>query len=118
MSVADGRVMVGTTVNTGLADTLTLVGHPRFRTIAFLGAAQIDRYGNLNSTCIGNYHRPKTRFPGSGGACDALSTAYATIIFMTHDKTRFVEPWTTVPARDGSREATHVRKPVSDAGGL
>ena len=91
LSVADGRVMVGTSVNTGLADSLTFVGHPRFRTIAFLGAAQIDRYGNLNSTCIGDYHRPKTRFPGSGGACDALSTAYATIIFMTHDKKRFVE---------------------------
>jgi glutaconate CoA-transferase, subunit B len=91
LSVADGRVMVGTSVNTGLADALTLVGNPRFQTIAFLGAAQIDKYGNLNSTCIGNYHHPKTRFPGSGGACDALSTASATIVFMTHDKKRFVE---------------------------
>jgi glutaconate CoA-transferase subunit B len=91
ISVADGRVMVGTSVNTGLADTLTLVGHPRFKTVAFLGAAQIDRYGNLNSTCIGDYHRPKARFPGSGGACDALSTATATIIFMNHEKKKFVE---------------------------
>lgn len=91
LSVADGRVMVGGSLNTGLADALTLVGHYRFRTIAFLGAAQIDRYGNLNSTCIGDYHCPRIRFPGSGGACDALSGASATIIFMTHDTTRFVE---------------------------
>ncbi len=38
--------------------------------VAFLGAAQIDRYGNLNSTVIGSYQNPKVRLPGSGGACE------------------------------------------------
>ena len=67
------------------------MGHRRFNTIAFLGAAQIDRYGNLNSTCLGDYQRPKVRFPGSGGACDAASLASGVIIFMQLGKKRFVE---------------------------
>lgn len=56
----------------------------------FLGGAQIDPYGNLNSTCIGNYMRPKTRFTGSGGA-NGISTYCDTIITMKHQKRRFIE---------------------------
>lgn len=56
----------------------------------FLGGAQIDPYGNLNSTCIGNYNMPKTRFTGSGGA-NGISTYCNTIIIMKHEKRRFVE---------------------------
>lgn len=91
MAVADPRVMVGTSVNSGLADALSLLCHPKFRTIAFLGAAQIDCYGNLNSTLLGSYEFPKQRFPGSGGACDAASMAFGVIIFMQHQKRRFVK---------------------------
>jgi len=90
LAVADPRVMVGTAVNSGLADALSLLGHPKLRTIAFLGAAQIDRYGNLNSTQLGSYDQPLQRFPGSGGACDAASLAYGVIIFMQHQRRRFV----------------------------
>src|SRR5256714_5757791 len=36
-------------------------------TVGFLGGAQVDRYGNLNSTVIGDYHRPRVRLPGAGG---------------------------------------------------
>ncbi len=91
LAVADPRVMSGTCLNTGLIDSFSILSNPRFRTIAFLGAAQIDRYGNLNSTSLGDYHRPKARFPGSGGACDAASLASGVIIFMQHEKRRFVE---------------------------
>jgi glutaconate CoA-transferase subunit B len=70
MAVADLRVMSGTSLNSGLIDAFSVVAHRKLRTIAFLGAAQIDRYGNLNTTVIGDYHRPKTRLSGSGGACD------------------------------------------------
>ena len=90
LAVADPRVMVGTSMNSGLADALSLLGHPKLRTIAFLGAAQIDRYGNLNSTQLGTYDEPTQRFPGSGGACDAASLAYGVIIFMQHQRRRFV----------------------------
>jgi len=57
----------------------------------FSWAAQIDRFGNINSTCIGPNERPKVRFSGSRGACDAGSLASAVIIFMQHEQRRFVE---------------------------
>jgi glutaconate CoA-transferase, subunit B len=91
MAVADPRVMYGTCLNSGLIEAFSVVGHRKLHTIAFLGAAQIDKFGNLNSTCIGDYTRPKIRFPGSGGACDAASLAYGFIVFMQHEKKKFVE---------------------------
>lgn len=57
----------------------------------FLGAAQIDKYGNLNTTVIGDHDRPKVRLPGSGGANDVGSLCSRTITLMRHDKLRFVE---------------------------
>lgn len=91
MAVADLRVMSGTALNSGLIEAFSIVGHRKLHTIAFLGATQIDRYGNLNTTALGNYHRPTMRFPGSGGACDAASLASGVITFMRHEKRRFVE---------------------------
>ena len=91
MAVSDSRVMEGTPMNSGLVESFSILGHRRLHTIAFLGAAQIDRFGNLNSTCIGEYARPKVRFPGSGGACDAGSLASAVIIFIQVGKKRFVK---------------------------
>jgi glutaconate CoA-transferase subunit B len=91
LAVADPRVMSHTCLNSGLIDAFSILSHRRLRTISFLGAAQIDAYGNINFTCLGDYHQPRVRFPGSGGACDAMSQAYAVIIFMQHDKKRFVE---------------------------
>ena len=58
---------------------------------AFLGGAQIDMYGNLNSTLIGQYVRPRVRFPGSGGANDLASLCWRTIVMMPQDRRRFVE---------------------------
>ena len=56
----------------------------------FLGGAQIDPYGNLNSTCIGPYARPETRFSGSGGA-NGIATYCDTIITMKHEPRRFID---------------------------
>lgn len=56
----------------------------------FLGGAQIDPYGNLNSTSIGDYNHPQTRFTGSGGA-NGIATYCDTIIIMKHQKRRFTE---------------------------
>ncbi len=91
LSVADPRVMVGCSINSGLAEALSLLAHPKLRTIGFVGAAQIDRFGNINSTCLGDYIKPRNRFPGAGGACDAFSLAYGMVVFMSHEKRRFVE---------------------------
>lgn len=91
MAVADPRVMYGTCMNSGLIEAFTILAHRRVKSIAFLGAAQVDRFGNINSTCIGAYHHPKARFPGSGGACDAASLGSSVIIFMQHEERRFVK---------------------------
>ena len=56
----------------------------------FLGGAQIDPYGNLNSTVLGDQARPKVRFPGSGGANDIGSSCWRTIAIMPHDARKFV----------------------------
>jgi glutaconate CoA-transferase subunit B len=57
----------------------------------FLGGAQIDPYGNLNSTVIGDHDHPKVRLPGSGGGNDVGSHCWRTIAIMRHDTRHFVE---------------------------
>ncbi|MBP2025364.1 glutaconate CoA-transferase subunit B [Peptoniphilus stercorisuis] len=64
--------------------------HNKERMIAFIGGAQIDPYGNVNSTVIGDYNNPKTRFTGSGGA-NGIASYVNTIIMMQHEKRRFME---------------------------
>jgi glutaconate CoA-transferase subunit B len=78
--------------NGGLFDAFTTMQNPITgrHVIGILGAAQIDLYGNLNTTVIGNYIKPKTRFSGSGGGCDVASFVPRCIIFMQQEKNRFV----------------------------
>lgn len=57
----------------------------------FVGAAQIDRYGNVNTSVIGTLDRPKVRLPGSGGANDIVSTCREVLIITRHERRRFVE---------------------------
>lgn len=92
LAVADSRVMYWTSVNGSLADAFATMQNQRTgkRVVGIMGAAQVDRFGNLNSTVIGDYHRPKVRFSGSGGACDVASFVGRTIIFMQHEKRKFV----------------------------
>ena len=76
----------------------------------FLGAAQIDKYGNLNTTVIGDHEAPKVRLPGSGGANDLGSLCHRTITLMRQDKRRFMEKldYLTTPGYltgPGAREA-------------
>lgn len=76
----------------------------------FLGGAQIDVYGNLNTTVIGDHDHPKVRLPGSGGGNDVGSHCWRTIAIMPHDRRRFVErvDFITTPGYltgPGSREA-------------
>ena len=57
-----------------------------------LGAAQLDKYGNINSTLIGGeYSRPKMRFTGSGGGNEVASLCWRTVVLMRHEKRRFLE---------------------------
>ena len=92
LAVGDSRVMFATSVNGGLADAFATMQN-RFtgrQVVGIMGAAQVDIYGNLNSTVIGDYFNPKVRFSGSGGACDVASFVSRTIIFMQHAKRKFV----------------------------
>ena len=72
-------------------DTLGMVLHGGRADMALLSGASVDRYGNINTTCVGDYPSPKIRFGGSGGACDFGSLAPKTIIILEHDKRRFPE---------------------------
>lgn len=91
LAVADSRVMSKTSLNSGLIESFSIIGSKKLETIAFLGAAQVDKYGNLNTTCIGDYNKPKIRFAGSGGGSDVCTLAYGYIVFMKHEKQKFVE---------------------------
>lgn len=59
--------------------------------VGMLGAAQIDRWGNLNTTVIGPYHRPSVRLPGSGGACEIALNARRVVVVMNQSRRSFVE---------------------------
>jgi len=72
-------------------DTLGMVLHGGRVDLAFLSAANVDRYGNINTTCFGDYIRPKYRLGGSGGACDFACLAPRLIVLLEHDKKRFPE---------------------------
>jgi len=82
--------------------------------VGFLGGAQIDRFGNINATVIGDYHHPKVRLPGSGGAMEIAAWANRCYIMTPHQKRRFPEKvdfCTSAGFLDGrkSREAAGVR---------
>src|SRR2546425_5594661 len=73
-----------------ITDTF-LLAQRGFLDVGFIGGAQIDQHGNLNTTVIGSYARPKVRLPGSGGANDIISLCRAVIILTAHEPRRFVE---------------------------
>ncbi|MBR8744267.1 CoA-transferase subunit beta [Nocardiopsis sp. MG754419] len=59
--------------------------------VGFLGAAQIDRYGNINTTVIGDYDDPKVRLPGAGGAPEIAASCREVIVIMRHSSRAFVD---------------------------
>ncbi len=93
LAVSDPRVMHNASNYCSLAETFAFMQNRNTgkNIIGIIGAAQIDQYGNLNSTCIGDYKKPRVRLPGSGGACDVASFVGRTIIFMKLEKRKFVE---------------------------
>jgi glutaconate CoA-transferase, subunit B len=70
-------------------DTMGTLLHAGLANMAILPAASVDRFGNINTTCIGGYASPAVRLGGSGGACDFGSLAPRTIIILEHDRRRF-----------------------------
>jgi glutaconate CoA-transferase subunit B len=92
MSVGDPRVMRGAAVAAGLSEVFTYVLQAGRVDVGFLSGAQIDRFGNINSTAIGQDPlHPQVRFAGSGGSCDIACLACRTVIIAKHEKRRFPE---------------------------
>jgi glutaconate CoA-transferase, subunit B len=90
ISVGDSRTFYRAVMAAGMSEMMTTCARGQVD-YSFLGGAQIDRYGNINSTLIGEYCKPKVRFPGSGGANDFASLCWRTMIMTVHSKSRFVE---------------------------
>ncbi len=91
LSIGDPTLVSGATAVGGMADLFMYYLQGGLIDVALLGGAQIDRYGNLNTTVIGDYAKPKVRLPGSGGACEIAINARATIMIMRLSKRAFVE---------------------------
>src|SRR5437762_1242639 len=110
ISVGDSRTFYRAVMATSMADIMETCQRGMID-YTFLGGAQIDAYGNLNSTMIGqDYAKPKVRFPGSGGANDLASLCWRILVVTNHDKRRFVEQldFVTTPgylSGPGAREA-------------
>jgi glutaconate CoA-transferase subunit B len=110
ISVGDSRTFYRGLMATSMADVMESCQRGMID-YTFLGGAQIDSYGNLNSTMIGkDYKRPKVRLPGSGGANDLASFCWRILVVTNHDPRRFVEKldFLTTPGYltgPGAREA-------------
>lgn len=110
ISVGDSRSFHRAVMATSMADIMETCQRGLID-YTFIGGAQIDAYGNLNSTQIGgDYARPKVRLPGSGGANDLASFCWRILVVTQHDPRRFVEKvdFVTTPGYltgPGAREA-------------
>lgn len=90
ISVGDSRTAFRAVKAGSMQDTMEYCARG-FVDYTFLGGAQIDRYGNLNSTVIGDHAQPKVRLPGSGGANDFASFCWKMMVMTPQDPRRFVE---------------------------
>jgi glutaconate CoA-transferase, subunit B len=110
ISVGDSRSFYRAVMATSMADIMETCQRGMID-FTFLGGAQIDPFGNLNSTVIGaDYNKPRVRLPGSGGANDLASLCWRILVVAQHDRRRFVEKldFLTTPGYltgPGAREA-------------
>lgn len=91
LSIGDPTLVSGAVSVVSMADLFGLYLQRGLVEVALLGGAQIDKYGNLNSSVIGDYSKPKTRLPGSGGACEIATNAQRTFMIMRLKRRAFVE---------------------------
>ena len=108
ISTNEMRTAYGASMLPGITDTF-LFAQRGFLDYGFMGGAQIDQYGNINTTVIGDYIRPKVRLPGTGGANDIASLCRELIILTVHEQRRFLPrvDFVTSPGwldGDGSRQ--------------
>ncbi len=90
-SIGDPALVVGALGVCSMSEVFNYYLQRGWIDVGFLGGAQIDRFGNLNTTVIGSYVQPKVRLPGSGGACEIATLAKKVVIVMPHRKRAFPE---------------------------
>lgn len=90
-SIGDPSLVTGSLMVASMSDIFQLFLQNGKIEVGFLGGAQIDKYGNLNTTVVGSYDAPKVRLPGSGGACEIAIFAQRTLIVMKLNKRAFPE---------------------------
>jgi glutaconate CoA-transferase subunit B len=106
LSIGDPTLVTGSTAVTSMFELFAFYLQAGLIDAAFLGGAQIDRYGNLNTTVIGDYANPKVRLPGSGGACEIAIHARKILVIMRQAQRSFVEKidFRTSPGHSGDPE--------------
>ena len=88
-SIGDPALVTGSLMVTSMADIFQSFLQNGKIQIGFLGGAQVDRMGNINTTVVGPYGEPKVRLPGSGGACEIAQHAQRVLIVTKLDKRAF-----------------------------
>lgn len=114
LSIGDPSLVTGSASVCSMYDVFTLYLQRGNVDVGFLGGAQIDRYGNINATVIGDYQNPKVRLPGSGGSMEIAAWANRCYIITPHQIRRFPEKvdfHTSIGFLDGgdARKKTGVR---------
>jgi glutaconate CoA-transferase subunit B len=91
LSIGDPCLVTGATSVMSMVELFQYFLQGGLVDVGFLGAAQLDRYGNINTTVIGDYDHPKVRLPGSGGACEIAINAREVFVLMRQSARSFVE---------------------------
>ena len=113
LSIGDPTIVTGATAATSMFELFAFYLQGGLIDVGFLGAAQIDRFGNINTTVIGDYRAPKTRLPGSGGACEIAINARQVFVIMRQSARSFVEriDFRTSPGNlGGAEQAERIRR--------
>lgn len=91
VSIGDACLVPDSAMLGGLVEAMGFLLQAGHVDVGFIGAAQIDIHGNINTSVIGDYRNPQVRLPGSGGANDIGSLAKRIVVMLAQDKRKFVE---------------------------
>jgi glutaconate CoA-transferase subunit B len=91
LSIGDGELAATPDLDVPVVEMFNYWIQPGRIDVAFLGAAQVDRHGSLNSTVIGDYEAPRTRLPGAGGAPEIATGCDRVMVVAPHSQRTFVE---------------------------
>ena len=115
VSIGDPSLVTGSLMVCGMADVFQFLLQNGRIEVGFLGGAQIDRYGNINTTVVGGYDHPAVRLPGSGGAAEIAIHARRTVAIARLSRRAFPEAVDFL-TRTGHRMRGHTRRELGMPG--